>query len=230
MQTDQEMDRRISRPTVMPADAPSADAPSADDERLRRRALRLSYLTVGWSVVECAVSIAAGASAGSAALVGFGLDSLVESLSGGVMIWRFGQRGDACAAERAERRATRLVGWTLVLLGAYVLLDAAWSLYRGEHPERTVAGLVITALSLVMMPALFVAKRRTAMRLASRSLAADSQQTLACAWLSAGVLAGLLLNRFAGWWWADGAIAVAISLWLFKEGREALKEGKLCTC
>jgi divalent metal cation (Fe/Co/Zn/Cd) transporter len=202
----------------------------SEDERLRGRALSLSYLTVGWNVVECVVSVAAGAAAGSTALVGFGLDSLVESLSGGVMIWRFGQRGDACHAERVERRATKLVGWTLVLLGAYVLLDAAWSLYRGAHPERTVAGLAITALSLLVMPVLFVAKRRTARRLSSRSLAADSAQTLACAWLSAGVLAGLLLNRYAGWWWADGAIAVAIALWLFREGREALKDGKLCAC
>jgi divalent metal cation (Fe/Co/Zn/Cd) transporter len=203
---------------------------AADDDRLRRRALRLSYLTVGWNAVECVVSVAAGAAAGSAALVGFGLDSLVESLSGGVMIWRFRWRGDPHAGERLERRATRLVGWTLIVLSAYVLLDAAWALYRAKVPERTVAGLAITTLSLIVMPILFVAKRRTAARLASRSLAADSRQTLACAWLSAGVLAGLLLNRYAGWWWADGVIAAAIALWLFREGREALREGKLCAC
>jgi divalent metal cation (Fe/Co/Zn/Cd) transporter len=212
-----------------PATTTPPDAGSTDDG-LRRRALRLSYLTVAWNAVECAVSVTAGAMAGSAALVGFGLDSLVESLSGGVMIWRFRRRGDPHAAERRDRRATRLVGWTLVVLGAYVLLDASGALVRAEKPERTVAGLVITTLSLIAMPLLYLAKRRTAARLASRSLAADSTQTLACAWLSAGVLTGLLLNRYAGWWWADGVIAIAIALWLFNEGREALKEGKLCEC
>ncbi|HET6765172.1 MAG TPA: cation transporter [Longimicrobiaceae bacterium] len=196
---------------------------------LRRRALLLAYATVAWNVVEGVVSIGAGAAAGSTALVGFGLDSFVESLSGGVMIWRFGQH-DAHAAEAVERRATRLVGWTLIVLAAYVLLDAAWSLYSGERPERSVLGMAITLLSLVVMPVLFIAKRRTARALASRSMAADSRQTLACAWLSAGVLGGLLLNRYLGWWWADGVIALAIALWLFREGREALTEGKLCAC
>jgi divalent metal cation (Fe/Co/Zn/Cd) transporter len=167
------------------------------------------------------------------ALVGFGLDSFVESLSGGVMIWRFrGRHGDARepAAERRERRALTLVGYTFFVLGAYVLFEAARKLLTGERPEPSVPGIAILLLSLVVMPLLFFAKRRTARRLESRSLEADSKQTLACVGMSAGVLLGLVLNQAFGFWQADPVIAIAIALLLFKEGREAVAEGKVCSC
>ena len=206
---------------------------------LNRRALRLSYFTVGYNVLEGLASVAAGAAAGSVALVGFGLDSFVESLSGGVMIWRFrGQDsradGDACGCdsdtERRERRAIRMVGWTFVVLGAYVLFESARKLVAGERPEATVLGVAITVVSLVVMPLLFVAKRRTARRLGSRSLAADSRQTLACMGMSAGVLLGLVLNAAFGFWQADPLVGLAISILLFREGREAIQGGELCAC
>ena len=200
---------------------------SSDPER---RALRLSYFTVAYNVVEGLASVAAGGVAGSAALVGFGLDSFVESLSGGIMVWRFRTRRPHADAERAEHRAVRLVGYTFFVLGAYVLLDAARKLWLGEHPEGSAVGIAITLVSLVVMPLLYVAKRRTARRIGSRSLAADSKQTLACMGMSAGVLLGLVLNRAFGLWQADPVVGIMIALLLFREGREALREGTLCCC
>lgn len=204
-----------------------------DERALNRRALRLSYFTVGYNLLEGAASVTAGAVAGSVALVGFGLDSFVESLSGGVMIWRFrGQHGGACEpeTERRERRALTLVGYTFFVLGAYVLFEAARKLLTGERPEPSVLGIAILVLSLVVMPLLFLAKRRAARRLESRSLEADSRQTLACMGMSAGVLLGLVLNQAFGFWQADPVVAIVIALLLFREGREAVTEGKACSC
>ena len=202
-----------------------------EDERLRRRALGLSYLTVGYNVAEGVASVAAGAVAGSPALVGFGLDSFVESLSGGVMIWRFRDAGgDAHAREARERRALRLVALTFFVLGAWVLWEAASALWEGEAPSRSMAGIVITSLSIVVMPLLFVAKSRTGRRMGARSLVADSRQTLGCWWMSVGVLAGLLLNHFFGLWQADPLIGLGIGGWLLKEGWDAHRHGKVCTC
>ncbi|HSU12921.1 cation diffusion facilitator family transporter [Longimicrobium sp.] len=195
-----------------------------------RRALRLSYFTVGYNVLEGVASLLAGGAAGSAALVGFGLDSVVESLSGGIMVWRFRTDRPHADAERAEHRAVRLVGYTFFVLGAFVLLDSARKLWAGERPEGSTLGIAITLVSLVVMPLLYVAKRRTARTLGSRSLAADSKQTLACMGMSAGVLLGLVLNRWLGLWQADPAVAIIIALLLFREGREALREGTLCCC
>ncbi|HEX2204291.1 MAG TPA: cation transporter [Longimicrobium sp.] len=203
-----------------------------DQGRWSRRALRLSYFTVGYNVIEGVASVAVGAAAGSVALVGFGMDSFVESLSGGVMIWRFRAGGDACDAEteRKERRALKLVGYTFFALGAYVLVEALRKLATGERPETSAAGIAIAVVSLIVMPLLFVAKKRTAERLGSRSLKADAKQTLACMGMSAGVLAGLVLNHALGFWQADPAVAIAIAVLLFKEGREAIVEGKVCGC
>jgi divalent metal cation (Fe/Co/Zn/Cd) transporter len=195
-----------------------------------RRALWLSYFTVAYNVLEGVASVFAGGAAGSAALVGFGLDSFVESLSGGVMVWRFRTRRPHHQAERAEHRAVRLVGYTFFVLGAYVLFDSARRLWVGDRPEGSVLGIAITVASLVVMPLLYVAKRRTARRIGSRSLAADSKQTLACIGMSLAVLLGLLLNRALGFWQADPVVGLAIALLLFREGRETLREGTLCSC
>ncbi|HEX8272877.1 MAG TPA: cation transporter [Longimicrobiaceae bacterium] len=198
------------------------------EAQLQTRALRLSYFTVAYNVVEGLVSVVAGFLAGSVALVGFGLDSFVESLSGGIMIWRFG--GSGGHAEDRERRATRLVGYTFHVLGTYVLWESAEKLLRGERPEATLLGVAVAVVSLLVMPALYVAKRRTAERLGSRSLAADSRQTLACMGMSVGVLAGLALNGLFGLWQADPVIGLLIAGLLFREGRETIREGKLCCC
>lgn len=203
------------------------------EAQLRTRALRLSYFTVVYNVLEGLVSVIAGMLAGSVALVGFGLDSFVESLSGGIMIWRFGGapgQASSCGAEERERRAIRLVGYTFWVLGAYVLYESVDKLLRGERPEATALGIAITGVSLLVMPALYVAKRRTAERLGSRSLAADSRQTLACMGMSVAVLAGLVLNQLFGLWQADPVIGLLIAGLLFREGRETIREGKLCCC
>lgn len=201
-------------------------------QQLEKRARRLSWFTVGYNLLEGVASVVAGALAGSVALVGFGLDSFVESLSGGVLIWRFRERGELTAhqRERMEERAAKLIGYTFWILGAYVLFESVRKLAAGERPEATTVGIAITVASLVVMPALFWAKRRTATALGSRSLHADAKQTLACVLLSAGVLAGLLLNALAGWWQADPLIAAAIAVVLFREGRETIREGTLCSC
>jgi divalent metal cation (Fe/Co/Zn/Cd) transporter len=198
------------------------------EAQLRTRALRLSYFTVAYNVVEGLVSVAAGLLAGSVALVGFGLDSFVESLSGGIMIWRFG--GAVRGTEEREKRAVRLVGYTFWVLGAYVLWESAEKLLRGERPEATALAIAIPVVSLLVMPVLYVAKRRTAERLGSRSLAADSRQTLACMGMSVAVLAGLGLNQLFGLWQADPVIGVLIAGLLFREGRATIREGRLCCC
>jgi divalent metal cation (Fe/Co/Zn/Cd) transporter len=122
------------------------------------------------------------------------------------------------------------VGWTFLVLGAYVLIDSARTLWVGDRPEGTVLGIAITIVSLLVMPALYLAKRRTAQRLGSRSLAADARQTLACMGMSAGVLLGLVLNHAFGFWQADPLVGIAIALLLFREGREALEKGTVCAC
>jgi divalent metal cation (Fe/Co/Zn/Cd) transporter len=202
------------------------------ERQLEVRARRLSYFTVGYNLLEGLASVTAGAIAGSVALVGFGLDSFVESISGGVMIWQFQTREGITAArrEQIERRALDLVGYAFWVLGAYVLYESARKLYLGERPEVSVLGIGITLLSLIVMPLLFLAKSRTASALKSKSLRADSRQTLACMALSLGVLVGLLLNAAFGWWQADPVIGLAIAVALFREGRATIREGKLCSC
>ncbi|MBI4643079.1 MAG: cation transporter [Deltaproteobacteria bacterium] len=199
---------------------------------LQRRALLLSYFTVGYNVLEALASLLAGYLAGSIALVGFGLDSLVESLSGGVMIWRFshGPGLSAEAEERRERQAIKIVGYTFLVLGAYVLYESLKKLYFQEISSPSLLGIIIALVSLIAMPGLFIIKYRTGKSLNSRSLMADSKQTLACAWLSLALLVGLGLNYLFGIWQADPIIGLVVVGFLFKEGWGTLKEGKLCAC
>ena len=201
-------------------------------ELLRKRALRLSYVTVGYNVVEGLVSIFAGVMAGSIALVGFGLDSFMESLSGGVMIWRFTHSEGLSAEEELnrEKKAVKLIGYTFFIFGAYVLYVSLAKLLLHDAPEPSLFGIAIAVASLVAMPALFYMKYRTGKSMNSRSLVADSKQTLACMFLSLALLAGLGLNYLRGLWWADPAVGLLVVAYLIKEGREALREEKLCTC
>ena len=189
------------------------------------RGRRLEYLTVGWNLCEGVIAVAAGAAAGSTALVGFGLDSFIESTSGAALIWRLRHAGEG--GERRERIALKLVGASLLLLAAYVAADAAWSLAGREPPDVSMVGVALAAVSLVVMPLLARAKRRVAARLGSRALAADSKQTDICAYLSAILLAGLAANAAFGWWWADPAAALVMTPIIFKEGLEALR-GETC--
>lgn len=192
---------------------------------LHKKALYISIFTVAYNFLEGIVSIAAGAAAGSIALIGFGLDSFVESLSGGVMIWRFGGRGELSKEEeeRREARALKLVGYTFFVLGAYVAYECLKKLIFREPSEPSLIGIIIAAVSLVVMPALFYMKYRLGKSVGSRGLVADSKQTLACCYLSLSLLAGLGLNYLYGIWWADPAAGLVIVAFLFKEGLDAVR-------
>ncbi len=195
---------------------------------LVRRGLRLEILTLVWNSLEAVVAITAGWLAGSIALIGFGLDSVIESASGAVLLWRLRRDADAARREHVERRALQLVGWSFFVLAAYVAFDAARSLWLRETPDRSTVGMVLAAASLIVMPLLAHAKRRVAARIASRALHADSRQTDLCAYLSAILLAGLLLNSILGWWWADPAAALLMVPIIAREGRDALR-GEHCS-
>lgn len=193
----------------------------ASDARAGRR---LEYFTLGWNCTEAAIAIGAGLLAGSVALVGFGADSVIESLSGAILLWRLQSHE---ADEQREQLALKLVGASFLLLAAYVGFDAAKALWLREPPEVSVVGIVLAAVSLVIMPVLARAKRRVAARLESRALEADSRQTDLCAYLSAILLGGLALNALFGWWWADPVAALVMVPIIAREGAEALR-GEVC--
>ncbi len=196
------------------------------------RALGLEYLTVGWNVVEGTIGVAAALAAGSVALLGFGIDSFIESLSGAILVWRLrAERGDMDgeAIERLDRRARRLVGASLLALAAYVAFDAVRTLVERERPEASPVGIALTTVSLLVMYWLARAKRRAAAALGSGALEADAFQTTACFWLSIATLAGIGLNAAAGLWWADPAAALLMTALIAKEGREAWR-GEACEC
>ena len=212
--------------------SPGSEGIASPRRDLLRRGLRLEYLTVGWNVIEGLVSVAAALAAGSVALLGFGMDSFVETTSGLVLIWRLRAERharDPEDIERLDRRAHKLVALSLLLLAAYVAFDATRALITRDKPQPTIAGMAITSLSLAVMWWLARAKRRTARGLASRALEADSFQTTACFWLSLITLAGIGLNAALGWWWADPVAALGMTYFLVSEGREAWR-GEDCGC
>lgn len=198
---------------------------------LLHRARRLAVFTVVWNVVEGVVAITAAVLAGSQALFGFGADSAIESISAAVLTWRLtAERRDPHRAEEVERVALRAIGVSFLVLAAYVAFDAVRALVVQDEPSASPVGIVLTSLSLVVMPWLAIRKRRVADALSSRAAVADSQQTWACAWLSAVVLAGLVLNAALGWWWADPVAALAVVVLLVREGREVLEGEDLDDC
>jgi divalent metal cation (Fe/Co/Zn/Cd) transporter len=188
-----------------------------------QRGRRLEYLTIAWNSAEAAVALVAGLLAGSIALVGFGLDSVIEVSSGAIVLWRL-----FADNERAERTALRVVGASFLALAAYVAFDSIKTLWLREAPERSLPGIVLAALSLIVMPLLARAKRRVAAGIGSRALHADSRQTDLCAYLSAILLGGLLLNALLGWWWADPVAGLVMTPIIANEGREALRGDAGC--
>jgi divalent metal cation (Fe/Co/Zn/Cd) transporter len=196
-----------------------------DDERARlgRRAQWLAGASVAYNVLEAVVAVAAGLVAGSVALVGFGLDSVVEVSSGLIILWQFRHR----MPESRERQALRLMALAFFALAAYVTVEALRALVGGHEPERSDVGIALVAVSVVIMPFLSWAQRRAGRELGSASAVADSKQTLLCTYLSAGVLAGLVLNAAFGWWWADPVVALGLAAVAVREGRAALR-GETC--
>jgi divalent metal cation (Fe/Co/Zn/Cd) transporter len=198
----------------------------ADDRaRLGQRAQLLAGASVGYNLAEAAVAIGAGVVASSVALVGFGLDSIVESFSGAVILWQFRHR----LPETRERVALRLIAVSFFALAAYVTIESVRSLTGTGDPQTSTVGIVLAALSLIVMPFLSWAQRRTGRALGSGSVVADSKQTLLCTYLSAVLLAGLVLNATLGWSWADPLVALVIAAVAVKEGLEAWR-GDACAC
>ena len=202
------------------------------DPRLRRWAWWLTALTIGWNSLEAVVAIASGLMAGSIALVGFGLDSVVEVGSALVIVWRLSHRStDPKTDEQIERRAVRLIAVTFFAIAVYVVYDSATKLLgMSEEPQVSPIGLAITALSLVVMPTIAWAKRRVAAGLKSVALKADAAETQLCTYLSAVVLVGLAANSLFGWWWMDPLAGLIVASLAIREGWKAWTSGDLCAC
>ncbi len=200
---------------------------AVDRASLVARGRRLEYLTIAWNGFEAAVALGSGLMAGSIALVGFGLDSVIETLSAAVLLWRLRADLDIGARERAERIARRLVGVCFLLLAAYVGIESVRALWIKAQPERSLPGILIAVAAVIVMPLLGRAKRRIAAELGSRALHADSRQADFCAYLSAILLVGLILHALLGWWWADPAAALLMVPIIAREGVQGLR-GEVC--
>lgn len=202
---------------------------SAEYQLLHRKAARLEWFTTAWNALEAVVAIVSGAIAGSTALIGFGADSLIETISALVVLWRLRRAGPEASAEAqedADRYAHLLVGITFFLLAAYVTVDGVLALIARVPPAESQIGIVLAATSLVVMPVLAYSKQQTGRAMGSRALEADAIETWLCAYLSAALLVGLLLNAWAGWWWADPAAALAMVPFVIWQGKEALEESR----
>lgn len=176
-----------------------------------RRARRLNQATIGWNALEGVVAVTAGVAAGSVSLVGFGVDSAIEVSAAAILAWRLHQERKEGCTQDADRTATKAIAVSFAVLAAYVAFEAARDLAGRSEPEPSVAGIVLAALSLAIMPSLARAKRRLAPVLGSAAAVADAKQTNLCAVLSAVVLVGLVANAALGWWWADPAAGLVIA-------------------
>jgi len=196
------------------------------DLLLYKRGLKLEYYTVGYNILEAVAAIVFGGIASSIALIGFGFDSVIESMSGMVLIWRLsrGISSNDENDERIERRARRFVAMTFFVLAIYILYGAVTSLTKHEAPDKSLAGIIIAVLSLIFMPLLASAKIKVGKQINSKALLADAKETLACMYLSAALLLGLGGNYLFGFWQADPIASIIIALYLFKEGYENWKE------
>jgi divalent metal cation (Fe/Co/Zn/Cd) transporter len=208
----------ISTPSLLPGD---------ERARLVRRARRLSQLSLGWHLLEAAISIAAGVVASSIALTAFGADSLIEAAAGIVVIWLMS--ADRASSPRAERRAQQLIAATFALLALYIAAESARDLIDSDHPATSWLGIALATITLIAMPPLATAKRRVGEALGSHAATSESRQNLICAYLSAALLVGLLANALPGWWWADPAVALVIGAVALREARAAW-QGNSCDC
>jgi len=200
----------------------------ADRAALARRGRKLEYVTLAWNAIEGVVAITAGAVAGSVSLTAFGIDSVIEITSGAALLWRMAVDSEAEWRERNERRALRIVGFCFIALAAYIICESGSDLHFHRAPERSIPGIVLACASLIAMPLLSRAKRRVARQLDSAAMRADAKQTEFCAWLSAILLVGLVLNAALGLWWADPAAALLMVPLIAREAMEAL-QGEHCS-
>ena len=212
-------------PTIA-VNTPSRRDP-AERDRLIRRAKALSCLSLAWMTVEGTVAIAAALTAGSVALLGFGIDSAIEGLAAVIVIWRFTGRRRLC--EQAEQRSQKAVGVSFFLLAPFIAQDAIHALISGDRSSASSVGMGLSVSSIVAMPLLGHAKQRVGERLGSAATSGEGAQNLLCAYMAAGVLLGLAANAALGWWWLDPVIALMIAAVTVREGREAWA-GKGCAC
>lgn len=198
-----------------------------------RIALWLVCSTLAYNVGEAGVALWFGAEAGSVALVGFGLDSLIEMSAATVLLWRLSLEAkgvDRERIERTERGVHRFIGGTFVVLALYVSVQSIWTIWKREAPAESLVGIILAALSLVIMPLVSFGKLHAAKQIGSAALRAEAKETLACSYLSFTLLIGLAANSAFGWWWADPAAALLMVPWLVKEGREGLAgDGHCCS-
>jgi divalent metal cation (Fe/Co/Zn/Cd) transporter len=215
-------------------DAKGCHHPDVDPVRRSsdlHEALKLEYFSLAWNFLETFVGLVAGIASGSVALIGFGLDSIVESSSASALIWRLRRESSgASTSEDVERKAVRMIALAFFALAAYVGGQATFNLVTDSKPEESTVGIVLAAVSLVVMPLLAARKKRMAKRLDSRSLQADSDQTSLCTLISAFLLVGLAANAWLGWWWADAVAGLAIAFIAAREGRELWTTEKFCAC
>jgi divalent metal cation (Fe/Co/Zn/Cd) transporter len=225
-------ENRQGRAAVTVLTGTGHEGPSRRPE-LVRWALRLEYMTIGWNIVEGIAAVVFALGARSIALLGFGIDSFVETASAAILLWRLRAEKharDRDDIERLDRRAHKFVALSLFLLAGFVIIEATKDLISVDRPTPTLPGMALTAVSMAAMMWLARAKRRTAAALASRALEADSFQTTACWWLSLITLAGIGLNATLGWWWADPVAALGTTVFLVAEGREAWRGEDSCSC
>lgn len=201
--------------------------PPQERALLERRARRLAWGGNAWHVVEFGIAVGAGIAAGSVALVGFGIDSVIEALAAGVIVWLFS--GSRIGSHTAERRAQQLIAASYALLVAYILVESLRTGFGGHHPGTSWVGIGLAAFTAPTMPMLALAKRRVGRRLGSAATVSEAAQNQICAYLSIALLVGLLANALAGWWWADPAAALVIAAVAAKEGVESWR-GNSCEC
>jgi divalent metal cation (Fe/Co/Zn/Cd) transporter len=195
--------------------------------RLTSRARRITELGLAWHAFEAAIAIIAGVSAGSVALVGFGADSVIEAAAGGVVLWLI--TGERLTSNNAERRAQQLIAASFLILSMYIAIESARDLIGGHHPAVSWIGVALAAVMMLAMPPLAAAKRTVGTALDSSATTSESRQTMLCGYLSAALLAGLLANALAGWWWADPGVALLIAAVALSEARAAW-QGESCSC
>ncbi|HEV2729892.1 MAG TPA: cation transporter [Terriglobales bacterium] len=202
---------------------------AAFDRRLMaERGKRLEYFTIAWNTLEGVVAVVAGAVAGSISLVGFGLDSFIEVISGAALLWRMSVDADLSRRERNERLSLKIVGVSFLALAAYIAFESITRLLKRKAPEHSIPGIILAVVTVILMPLLSAAKRRVGQDLESAAMTADAKQTEFCSYLSAILLSGLVLNAALGWWWADPLAALIMTPLIVREGYRGIRGEDHC--
>ena len=219
---------------VLNTSSTSSSMPTRRDQI--RLGIGIEMVTIAWMVIEATVALTTGMLTRSVSLEGFGIDSIIELIAGGILLWRLQverRGGSDEKVERAERRASWVTALGLFALACYIVADSAWTFFTQTHPTSSWWGLGLAVAAAIIMPLLWQGKLRVAKRIGSAALKADAACSVTCAYMSLALLIGLLLNRLFGWWWADPLAGLALVYFILQEGREAWHEartGEVCSC